>query len=161
KRLRDAKIAVAGVGIANNALQVRVSNADDADAALKELKGLAQPTGNIIRGFAGTDLDVRKAEGGVIIIAPTEAGLPHRITEAISAAMETVRRRVDFTGTTEAQIVRQGSDCILVQVPGLLVTAPLKELIGKTARLTFHEVHPSITAEEAKKTRPPAGYRIY
>jgi protein-export membrane protein SecD len=161
KRLRDAKIVVAGIGITNNALQVRVANPDDADAALKELKGLAQPTGNIIRGFSGTDLEVRKAEGGVIIITPTEAGLQHRITEAISAAIETVRRRVDFTGTTEAQIVRQGSDRILVQVPGLLETAPLKELIGKTARLTFHEVHPTISAEEAKKTRPPAGYRIY
>ena len=161
KRLREAKIAVAGIGIVNNALQVRVSNVDDSDAALKELKGLAQPTGNIIRGFSGTDLDVRKAEGGVILITPTEAGLQHRITEAISAAIETVRRRVDFTGTTEAQIVRQGSDRILVQVPGLLETAPLKELIGKTARLTFHEVHPSISAEEAKRTRPPAGYRIY
>ena len=97
----------------------------------------------------------------MIVITPTEAGLQHRITDAISAAIETVRRRVDFTGTTEAQIVRQGSDRILVQVPGLQDTAPLKELIGKTARLTFHEVHPTIPAEEAKKTRAPTGYQIY
>src|SRR5262249_59036433 len=92
KRLRDAKIAVAGVGIVNNALQVRVSNVDDTDAALKELKGLAQPTGNIIRAFSRTDLDVRKAEGGVILITPTEAGLQHPITQATSAPTETVRR---------------------------------------------------------------------
>ncbi len=161
KRLRDAKIAVTGVGIVNNGLQVRLAKAEDADAAFKELKGLAQPTGDLIRGLGGTDLDVRKAEGGVIAITPTEAGLQHRITDAISAAIETVRRRVDFTGTTEAQIVRQGSDRILVQVPGLQDTAPLKELIGKTARLTFHEVNPTISAEEAKKTRPPTGYRVY
>ena len=140
-------------------MQVRLAKAEDVDAALKELRGLAQQTGDLIRGFAGSDLDVRKAEGGVIVITPTEAGLQHRITDAISAAIETVRRRVDFTGTTEAQIVRQGSDRILVQVPGLQDTAPLKELIGKTARLTFHEVHPTISAEEAKKTRPPTGYR--
>src|SRR5262249_32968622 len=67
KRLRDAKIVVSGIGIVNNTLQVRVANADDTDAALKELKGLAQPAGNIIRGFSGSDLEVRKAEGGVII----------------------------------------------------------------------------------------------
>jgi protein-export membrane protein SecD len=160
KRLRDAKIAVTGVGITNNTLQVRLAKAEDADAALKELRGLSQQTGDLIRGFAGRDLEMRK-EGSVIIIAPTEAGLQQRITDAISAAIETVRRRVDFTGTTEAQIVRQGSDRILVQVPGLLDTAPLKELIGKTARLTFHEVHPTISAEEAKKTRPPTGYRVW
>ena len=38
----------------------------------------------------------------MIVITPTEAGLQHRITNAISAAIETVRRRVDATGTTEA-----------------------------------------------------------
>jgi preprotein translocase subunit SecD len=161
RRLRDAKIGISSVGISNGAIQVRLAKIEDSDAALKELRGLAQQTGDLIRGFAGTDLDVRKAEGGVIVITPTEAGLQHRITDAISAAIETVRRRVDFTGTTEAQIVRQGSDRILVQVPGLQDTAPLKELIGKTARLTFHEVHPTISAEEARKTRPPTGYRIY
>src|SRR5436190_1316437 len=160
KRLRDAKIAVTGVGISNNAVQVRLAKAEDGDAALKELRPLSQQTGDLIRGFAGRDLETRK-EGSVIVIAPTEAGLQQRITDAISAAIETVRRRVDFTGTTEAQIVRQGSDRILVQVPGLLDTAPLKELIGKTARLTFHEVHPTISAEEAKKTRPPTGYRVW
>ena len=40
-------------------------------------------------------------------------------------------------------------------------TAGLKELIGKTARLTFHEVHPTISASEARQTRVPSGYRIY
>src|SRR5437763_16878254 len=45
KRLRDAKIAVNGVGIVNNGLQVRLAKAEDAAAALKELKGLAPQTG--------------------------------------------------------------------------------------------------------------------
>ena len=161
KRLREAKIGVTAVGVSNNAVQVRIARPEDADAALKELRGLAQQTGDLIRGFAGSDLDLRKADGGVIVITPTEAGLQHRITDAISAAIETVRRRVDAVGTTEPQILRQGGDRILVQVPGLQDTAQLKELIGKTARLTFHEVHPSIGVEEARRTRPPAGYRIY
>jgi protein-export membrane protein SecD len=161
KRLRDAKIAVTGVGISNNAVQVRVAKPEDADAAMKELRPLAQQTGDLIRGFAGSDLDIRKGDGGLIAITPTEAGLNHRITDAISAAIETVRRRVDAMGTTEPQILRQGSDRILVQVPGLQDTAQLKELIGKTARLSFHEVHPTISVEEARKTRAPAGYKIY
>src|SRR6185312_7637484 len=70
KRLRDAKIAVTGVGIANNALNVRLAKPEDADAAYKELRGLAQQTGDLIRGFAGSDLDVRKTDGGVIVITP-------------------------------------------------------------------------------------------
>src|SRR5581483_11374025 len=161
RRLREAKIPVAGVGIANNAVQVRLTKPEDADAAFKELRGMAQPTGDLIRGLGGSDLDVRKADGGLIVITPTEAGLQHRITDAISAAIETVRRRVDAMGTTEPQILRQGSDRILVQVPGLQDTSQLKDLIGKTARLSFHEVHPTISVEEARKTRVPTGYRIY
>jgi preprotein translocase subunit SecD len=56
--------------------------------------------------------------------------------------------------------VRQGSARILVQVPGLQDTAQLKELIGKTARLSFHEVHPTMTAEEGRQ-RPPTGFKVH
>jgi preprotein translocase subunit SecD len=160
KRLREAKIPVTAVGITNNAVQVRLVKPEDTDAAFKSLSGLIQQTGNLILGTTVTDLEVTKADGGVIRIAPTEAGLQHRISSAISAAIETVRRRVDAMGTTEPNIVRQGSARILVQVPGLQDTAQLKELIGKTARLSFHEVHPAMSAEEGRQ-RPPTGYKVY
>ncbi len=51
--------------------------------------------------------------------------------------------------------MRQGTDRILIQFPGLKDTKELKKLIGETAKLTFHEVHPSMTAEEAKSTSDP------
>ncbi len=161
KRLREAKIRVAGLGIANGAVQVRVTRLEDSDAAMKELRRLVQPSGNLILGNASDDLEVTKGEGGVITIRPTEPGLQHRITNAIGAAIETVRRRVDAMGTIEPTIIRQGSSRILVQVPGLQDTAQLKELIGKTARLSFHALHESMTAEDARQTRVPPGYKIY
>ena len=160
-RLRNAKLGFSGLGIANNAVQVRLAKAEDADAALKELRGMVQPMGSALIGTSTNDIDVQKGEGGVITIAPTEPGLQQRIANAIGAAIETVRRRVDAMGTAEANIVRQGSSRILVQVPGLQDTASLKKLLGETARLSFHEVHPSMSAEEARQTRVPAGYKIY
>jgi preprotein translocase subunit SecD len=72
-----------------------------------------------------------------------------------------VRRRIDSLGTTEPNIVRQGQDRILVQVPGFDDTGKLKDVIGQTAKLTFHAVHPTTSAEEAKNTRVPLGYKIY
>ncbi len=46
---------------------------------------------------------------------------------------------------------------MLVQFPGIQDTTQLKALIGKTARLSFHEVHSTLSAEEARQTRiPPA-----
>jgi preprotein translocase subunit SecD len=64
-------------------------------------------------------------------------------------------------GTAESTVVRQGADRILVQFPGLQDTKQLKDLIGQTAKLTFHSVHPTTSAEEAKNTRLPLGYKIY
>jgi preprotein translocase subunit SecD len=160
-RLRNAKLGFSGLGIANNAVQVRLAKAEDADAALKELRGMVQPMGSALIGTSTNDIDVQKGEGGLIIIAPTEPGLQQRIANAVGAAIETVRRRVDAMGTAEANIVRQGASRILVQVPGLQDTASLKKLLGETARLSFHEVHPSMSAEEGRQTRVPAGYKIY
>jgi preprotein translocase subunit SecD len=161
RRLREARIALTGLGVTNNVVQVRLAKPEDIDAAVKALQGLVQQSGNLILGTAVADLEVKRSEGGLITIAPTEAGLQNRIANAISASIETVRRRVDQLGTAEASVVRQGRDRVLVQFPGIQDTTQLKALIGKTARLSFHEVHPSMSAEEARSTRPPTGYRIY
>ena len=106
-RLRNAKIVTSGLGIANKAVQVRLSKPEDADAALKELRGMVQQTGSALLGTGASDIDVQKSESGVITITPTEPGLQHRISSAVGAAIETVRRRVDAMGTAEANIVRQ------------------------------------------------------
>ncbi|MCK5501082.1 MAG: protein translocase subunit SecD, partial [Tritonibacter mobilis] len=49
-------------------------------------------------------------------------------------------RRIDEVGTREPTIQRQGSDRILIQVPGIGSAAELKEIIGTTAQLTFNPV---------------------
>jgi len=55
-------------------------------------------------------------------------------------SLEIIRRRVDEAGTREPTIQRQGEDRILIQVPGIGSATELKDLIGKTAKLTFHVV---------------------
>ena len=162
RRLRDARIGFTGLGVQGGAVVVRIAQPDQVDAAIKELRSLIQPIGNALLGSVGDDLSVQRgSEPGLIILQPTEAGLQQRITNAVGASIETVRRRIDTLGTSEASVVRQGSDRILVQFPGLQDTAQLKALIGETARLSFHEVHPSISGFEAQGSRPPPGYRIY
>jgi protein-export membrane protein SecD len=161
RRLREAKIAVSAAGISGGAVQVRIAKAEDADAALKALRQMIQPLGNPLLGATGTDVDVQKNGSDTFTITPTEAGLKARIGNAIDAAIETVRRRVDAVGTKEPHIVREGEGRILVQVPGLQDTAELERLIGETARLSFHEVHPSVTPAEAKAGRVPVGFKIF
>jgi preprotein translocase subunit SecD len=162
KTLREAKIGFSAIGVSGDAVQIRLVKPEDTETALKELKKLVQPIGNAILGTSGNDVEVEKgAEPGLILVKPTQFGMQERLSNAASASIETVNRRVNALGTAESTVVRQGRDRILVQYPGLTDTKQLKDLIGKTAKLSFHAVHPTITAEEAKTTRPPMGYRVY
>lgn len=161
KQLREARVGFSGLGIVGSAVQVRIAKPEDVDKAYDALKKLAQPIGNMILGTSADDIVVEKTGPDVITIRPTTEGMQHRITSAASAAIETVNRRVNAMGTAESTVVRQGSDRILVQFPGLKDTKQLKELIGQTAKLTFHSVHPSMTPEEATQTRVPLGYKVY
>jgi preprotein translocase subunit SecD len=104
---------------------------------------------------------MQKGEGGSISITPTDTGLQERVSNAVASAIETVRRRVDSLGVAETVVVREGPNRILVQVPGIQDTGQLRDLVGQTARLSFHEVHESLTVEEAKKTRVPPGFKIF
>ena len=60
--------------------------------------------------------------------------------QTISQSIEIVRCRIDETGTREPAIQRQGDDRILVQLPGLDDPTRIKELLGTTAKLSFHLV---------------------
>ncbi|MCC0008735.1 MAG: protein translocase subunit SecD [Hyphomicrobiaceae bacterium] len=148
-------------GVRNEAVVVTLDNPADSEKALTELKKLIQPIGNAILGSSGNNLIVEAGDTpGQISVKPTEQAYKERLTNAIGAAVEVIRRRIDSLGNVEANIVRQGAERILVQVPGFEDTKGLKDLIGKTASLTFHDVHPSVSADEAQATRVPYGYKI-
>ena len=59
---------------------------------------------------------------------------------SLDQALEIVRRRVDELGTNEPNIVKRGNDRILVELPGLNDPSRIKNLLGKTANLTFQFV---------------------
>lgn len=162
KILRTAKIGVTGIGAQGTQLVIKLAKPEDRDEALKELRKIRQPVGNVMLGGGSYDVDVNEGpDAGTIIVKVTDAGLKQRISGAAASSIETVNRRVNNLGTSELTIVRQGTDRILIQFPGLKDTKELKQLIGETAKLTFHEVHPSLSPEDAKLTAIPPGYKIY
>ncbi len=57
--------------------------------------------------------------------------------QAVEQALETIRNRIDQFGVSEPDIRLQGTDRILVQLPGIRDIRRAKELIGKTAQLEF------------------------
>ena len=56
---------------------------------------------------------------------------------SIDQALEIVRRRIDELGTNEPNILKRGNERILVELPGLDEPSRIKNLLGKTANLTF------------------------
>lgn len=79
---------------------------------------------------------------------------------ALNQSIEIVRRRIDATGTREPVIQRQGEDRILVQLPGVDDPERIKDLLGKTAKLTFRMVDDSTSVEEARSRGVPPGSEI-
>ena len=161
-KLRAARprIAYAGVVIkkAKGVVQVRIRKPEHYERAFKVLQSLVQNLqGNVFMGAGSSDLVVEKAPGNSIILKPTTEALNQRIDSAIGTSIETIRRRIDQLGTTEPNIQRQGRIRILVQVPGYDDPKKLKDLIGKTGKLSFHQVRIDKTAEEARRTGRPAG----
>jgi protein-export membrane protein SecD len=63
-------------------------------------------------------------------------------------------------GTTEPSIQAQGADRILVQVPGLEDTTRLKEILGQTARMTFHLECPEGSVADAQAGSAPPGCEV-
>ncbi|MFW6300586.1 MAG: preprotein translocase subunit SecD, partial [Oceanicaulis sp.] len=75
--------------------------------------------------------------------------------------IEVIRRRIDATGTTEPTIARQGEDRVLVQVPGESDPQRIIELVGTTARMTFHMVEQNVDPGSDGDARTPPGVTIF
>jgi protein-export membrane protein SecD len=154
--LRRARIGYTdlALNVANRSVSVKIRDAVDEDKAYDELRKLAQPIGgNVFSGFSGYDMDVAKEGTDGVSLTITDVGMTHRMGNAIQASIETIRRRVDAFGTTEPSIQREGRDRVLVQVPGIQDVQRLKELIGKTGKLEFKLVDPSVNAVQVAETK--------
>ena len=67
-------------------------------------------------------------------------------TNSVKKSIEVIRNRIDEFGVTEPEIVSQGSDRVVIQLPGVKDIERAKELIGKTAKLEFKIVHEKLAS---------------
>jgi preprotein translocase subunit SecD len=153
--MRDARIGYTNLAIQGLSVQLRIREASDLPESLRRLRELSAPVGGLFGGSNTRNVEVIEAGDNVIRLTVTEAGLNDRVRQAVNQSIEIIRRRVDELGTVEPSIQRQGVDRVLVQVPGLDDPARLKQLLGRTAKLTFRFVDVSMSAQQAIENRPP------
>ncbi len=159
--LRDARVGYTGLSGSGRTVQVRIRDAEQVAAAKTALTSLTEPISSGLFGAGSVrELAMEEPEPGLFRFTLTEEGITYRLATALSQSVEVVNRRVNELGTTEPIIQRQGTDRILVQVPGLDDPQRLKDILGKTARLSFQMVDQTVPAQEAITGRPPAGTTV-
>lgn len=161
----EGRIGYTDLSIRNGEVRVRLRNADDMDTALDRLDVLTEPVASssgLIGSLGIVEVSIDNSDSTNISLALTDDGINNRLRSAVQQSIEVIRRRVDELGTTEPVIQRQGSDRIIVQVPGFNDPETLKRTIGKTAKLSFHEVNDSVNARDVsdRGTRAPVGYEL-
>jgi len=141
--LRKGKIRYGGLGVEGQTAKVTIRKPEQLATARQALRNIDP----------GTELT---ETGNTLRLNLTTQALTERKTSAIQQSLEIIRRRIDETGVREPTIQRQGEDRILLQVPGVEDPERLKKLIGKTAKMTFHLVHPQSGGQNTSRT-PPGG----
>jgi len=122
----------------DDVLIVRISRPEGAERAAELIRGLARPITSLT-GVGSTDIEVA-SNGPVFTVQLSEAEKQQVDERTVQQSLEIIRRRIDEVGTREPTIQRQGTERILVQVPGVGSAQEVKDIIGTTAQLTFQPV---------------------
>ncbi|MDQ7071718.1 MAG: protein translocase subunit SecD [Rhodobacterales bacterium] len=136
-------------------LIVKISKPEAIEEAAALIRGLARPVVSLT-GAGASDLEIVVRES-TISVTLSEAEMLATDERTVRQALEIIRRRIDEVGTREPTIQRQGTDRILIQVPGIGSAAELKAIIGTTAQLTFQ---PVVSRTSDKNARPGAGNEL-
>src|ERR1700738_4932638 len=153
--LRAAKIVYTGLNVRNDTVEVRITKDTDLPTALSKLREMSQPLGGLLGSSGQRSLEVTDAGGGLIRLTVPQAAITERIRQTIEQSIQIVERRVNELGTVEPLIQRQGTDRILVQVPGLQDPTQLKTILGKTAKMEFRMVDTTVSPDQAQQGKVP------
>jgi len=139
-------------------------NGDVLNATFKDEESYQQGLDALKENFR-LDLDFTKikAERGITLVAAFKLVAQQELQNfALQQNITTLRKRVNELGVAEPVIQRQGTDRIVVQLPGVQDTARAKELLGATATLEFRlvdEQGDAFAAESSGNT--PIGDKLY
>ncbi|QHC34370.1 protein translocase subunit SecD [Komagataeibacter xylinus] len=121
------------------------------DETQPDLKALRSMPMNVPGEFR-----VEQGDGGQIALTLSPDAARQRAYDAVTQSIEIVRRRIDATGAIDPEITRQGEDRIIVELPGISDPERVKNLLGTTAKMTFHLVADSAIGSAV----PPAGVEM-
>jgi protein-export membrane protein SecD len=136
--LRESKIGYKGIAKSENGVSVRLSDVADLDKAKTELKKLQQPLGGgLFSTGIGVNLYNLGSQDEILNFTFSDQGFDAKVALAIKQSLKIVENRINALGTSEPVIQQQGKDRIAIQLPGIQNPDQVKNVIGRTAKLTF------------------------
>lgn len=128
--LREQRIRSRGLNlISKSHLEVRFANAEDRSQARSEL----------VDNFPELQIQSREAEGVFILdMRMTPATALQIQTDTLQANRTTLLNRVDTLGVSEPTVQQQGSDRIVVELPGMQDPAQAIRILQRIATLEIH-----------------------
>lgn len=136
--LREHHMRYQNLNATAEGLKVKIEDFNDRNKALGYLRNLEE------------GLETH-AEDDTIIVSYSDVALKLLKGRVVDQSIEIVRRRIDELGTKEPVIQGQGEDRIVVQLPGVQNPDDVKQLLGKTAKMSFHIVDRSTSLADARR----------
>lgn len=131
RQFRDNKIKFNNLALNNNTITVQFANTTDRDAAADFLRRNSNEFTQ--QALASTD-------GALLKLNYTDVRRQEIQSYAVNQNLTTLRNRINELGVAEALVQTQGSNRIVVELPGVQDTAEAKRVLGRTANLEFRLV---------------------
>jgi preprotein translocase subunit SecD len=150
--LVEKRIRFAGISREGDVVEIRVRDQETRDAARAVLT--AQ--------IADLTLDdAADAEGLKLRASLSPQALKRTLEEAVQQNISTLSKRVNELGVAEPVIQQQGSDRIVVQLPGVQDVSRAKDIIGRTATLEVRMVDDSVRRGTEESSAIPIGSELF
>ncbi len=148
--MRTQRIAVTGLQVLpdNSGVSFRVRDTPDIEKARLAVRELDRA------------LQIATQTDGTIQITFEARELAEQRRRILAQSVEIVRRRIDEVGTKDPTIQAHGQDRILLQLPGVREPERVKQLLGQTAKLSFHLMDNNTPIAEARAGRVPPGTEL-
>jgi len=151
--LRGEKIRYLGITQGKSSMRIKFRNEEDRAKAEKAMD----------KEFDGLRFEEDDKDGVFLVCTLTEKAIRDEEKAALQQNITTLRNRVNELGVAEPVIQQQGTNRIVVQLPGVQDTARAKEILGATATLEFRLTEGSYSdwVSAQNSGRAPLGSKLY
>ena len=145
RQFRDNQIKFNQLGLTGSVINIRFANNDDRSKAMDFLRR---------NGNEWTQQALASDDGSLLKLSYSDTKRQEIESYAVEQNLTTLRNRINELGVAEALVQRQGSNRIVVDLPGVQDTAEAKRVLGRTANLEFR-----LVSDQNDQVVNPASYQ--